>query len=95
MVFWSIIFLVKRWRDWMDSGKINPLSKKDPELRKDVKVNFTVTDHSDTINSVIGLLTTRQLKMKKIMAWVKLNIKSVKMVQMKSFREEIRVLSAN
>ena len=79
----------------MDSGKINPLSKKDPELRKDVKVNFTGTDHSDTINSVIGLLTTRQLKMKKIMAWVKLNIKSVKMVQMKSFREEIRVLSAN
>ena len=79
----------------MDSGKINPLSKKDPELREDVKVNFTVTDHCDTINSVIGLLTTRQLKMKKIMAWVILNIKIVKMVQMKSFTEEIRVLSAN
>ena len=33
-----------------------------------VRVNFTVTD--DTIISRIGLLTTRWLKMKKIMAWV-------------------------
>ena len=33
-----------------------------------VRVNFTVTD--DTIISRIGLLTTRGLKMKKIMAWV-------------------------
>ena len=36
-------------------------------MRKEVRVNFTVPD--DTITSKIGLLTTRWLKMKKIMAW--------------------------
>ena len=44
------------------------MSKKDPELRKEVRVNFTVTH--DTIISRIGMLTTRWLKMKKVMAWV-------------------------
>ena len=55
-------------RDWRSCGNINPVSENDPELRKEVEVNFTVTD--DTIISKIGLLTTRWLKMKKIMAWV-------------------------
>ena len=47
------------------SGNINPVSKKDPELKKQVRVNFTVID--DTIISRIGLLTIRRLKLKKIM----------------------------
>ena len=51
--------------DWRSSGNINPMSKKDPELKKQVRVNFTVTD--DTIISMIGLLTTGRLKMKTIM----------------------------
>ena len=98
------------------------MSEKDPKLRKEVRVNFTVTD--DTIISRVGLLTTRWLKMKKIMAWVILakeiwtkqikkptsyNLEKlmnvellekaansiVKMVQWKSFGEEIRILNAN
>ena len=55
-------------RDWRSSGNINPVSKKDPELRKKVRVNLSVTD--GTIISRIGLLTTIRLKMKKIIAWV-------------------------
>ena len=50
-------FLWSKNRDWRSSGNINPVSKKDPELRKEERVNFTVTD--DTIISRIGLLTTR------------------------------------
>ena len=50
-------FLWSKNRDWRSSGNINPVSKKDAELRKEVRVNFTVTD--DTIISRIGLLTTR------------------------------------
>ena len=44
------------------------MSKKDPELKKEVRVNFTAVD--DTIISRIGLRTTVWLKMKKIIAWV-------------------------
>ena len=44
------------------------MSKKDPELKKEVRFNFTVVD--DTIISRIGLRTTVWLKMKKIIAWV-------------------------
>ena len=43
------------------------MSKKDPELKKEVRFNFTVVD--DTIISRIGLRTTVWLKMKKIIAW--------------------------
>ena len=59
-------FLWSKDGDWLNSGKINPVSEKDPELKKEVGVNFAVTD--GTIISKIGLLTTRWLKMKKIMA---------------------------
>ena len=98
------------------------MSEKDPELREEVRVNFTVTD--DTIISRTGLLTSRWLKMKKNMAWfilakeiwtkqmkktisdnkekivhVELLEKEpnsiAKIVQLKSFGEEIRILSAN
>ena len=97
------------------------MSEKDTELRKEVRVSFTVTD--DTIISRIGLLTAKWFKMKKIMAWViqakevlteqirkptsenlekLMNVELlekaansiVKMVQLKSFGEEIRILSA-
>ena len=97
------------------------MSEKDPELRKEVRVNFQGTN--DTIISRIGLLTTRWLKMKETMAWLILakeiwtkqirkstsdNLKKlmnvellekaansiVKMVQLKLFGEEIRILSA-
>ena len=97
------------------------MSEKDTELRKEVRVSFTVTD--DTIISRIGLLTAKWFKMKKIMAWViqakevlteqirkptsenleklmkvelleKAANSIVKMVQLKSFGEEIRILSA-
>ena len=44
------------------------MSKKDPELRKEARIDFTVTN--DTIISQICLLTTKWLKMKKIMIWV-------------------------
>ena len=44
------------------------MSKKDPELKKEVRFNFTAVD--DTIISRIGLRTTVWLKMKKIIAWV-------------------------
>ena len=98
------------------------MSEKDPELREEVRVNFTVTD--DTIISRTGLLTSRWLKMKKNMAWFILakeiwtkqmkktisdNLEKLvhvellekepnsiaKIVQLKSFGEEIRILSAN
>ena len=98
------------------------MREKDEELRKEVRVNFTVT--YDAIISRIGLLTTRWLKMKQNMAWVILgkeiwtkqmkkpiseNLEKLgnvqvlekepnsiaKIVQLKSFREEIRILSAN
>ena len=97
------------------------MSEKDTELRKEVRVSFTVTD--DTIISRIGFLTAKWFKMKKIMAWViqakevlteqirkptsenlekLMNVELlekaansiVKMVQLKSFGEEIRILSA-
>ena len=97
------------------------MSEKDTELRKEVRVSFTVTD--DTIISRIGLLTAKWFKMKKIMAWViqakevlteqirkptsenlekLMNVELlekaansiVKMVQLRSFGEEIRILSA-
>ena len=61
-------FLWSKDGDWLNSGKINPVSKKDLELKKEMRVNFTVTD--GTIISKISLLTTRWLKMKKTMAWV-------------------------
>ena len=98
------------------------MSEKDPELKEEVRVNFTVTD--DTIISRTGLLTSRWLKMKKNMAWFILakeiwtkqmkktisdNLEKLvhvellekepnsiaKIVQLKSFGEEIRILSAN
>ena len=58
------------WKDryWRSCDNINPVSEKDPELRKEERINFTVTD--DTVISRVGLLTTSWLKMKKIMAWV-------------------------
>ena len=55
-------------KDWRSCGNINSVSEKDTELRKEVRVSFTVTD--DTIISRIGLLTAKWFKMKKIMAWV-------------------------
>ena len=55
--------MVKLWH-------INPASEKDPELRKELRVNITVTD--DTMISKIGLFTPRWLTMKKIMVWVTL-----------------------
>ena len=61
-------FLWSKDRHWQSCDNINPVSEKDPELRKEVRVNFTVTD--DTVISRVGLLTTSSLKMKKIMAWV-------------------------
>ena len=61
-------FLWSKDGDWLNSGKINPVSKKDLELKKEMRVNFTVTD--GTIISKISLLTTRWLKMKKTTAWV-------------------------
>ena len=108
-------------KDWRSCGNINSVSEKDTELRKKVRVSFTVTD--DTIISRIGLLTAKWFKMKKIMAWViqakevlteqirkptsenlekLMNVELlekaansiVKMVQLKSFGEEIRILSA-
>ena len=62
-------FLWSKDRDWPNSGKINAVSKEDPELKNEVSFNFTVTD--DTIISRISLLTTRWFEMKKIMACVK------------------------
>ena len=61
-------FIWSKDRYWRSCDNINPVSEKDPELRKEVRVNFTVTD--DTVISRVGLLTTSWLKMKKIMAWV-------------------------
>ena len=61
-------YLCSKDRDWLNTGKINPVSKEDPELKKEVKVNFLMTD--DTIILRIGSLTTTWLKMKKIMACV-------------------------
>ena len=87
-----------------------------------MRVNFTVTD--DTIISRIDLLTTRWLKMKKIMAWVilakeiwtkqikkptsdnlekRMNVELlenagnsiVKMIQLKSLGEKLKIISAN
>ena len=116
-------FLWSKDRDKRQScDNVNAVSGKDPQLRKEVRVNFTVTD--EAIISRIGLLTTRWLKMKKIVAWVILakeiwtkqikkptsdNLEKlmnvellekaansiVKMVQLKSFGEDIRILSAN
>ena len=119
--FSGLSFLWSQDNDCINSDKINPVIKKDPELKKEVRVNFTATD--DIIISRIGLLTTKWLKMKKIMAWVILakeiwtkrikkptsdNLRKlmnvellekaansiVIMAQVKSFWEEIRVLSA-
>ena len=42
-------FLWSKDRDQRSCDNINPVSEKDPELRKEVRVNFTVTD--DTIIS--------------------------------------------
>ena len=50
-------FLWSEDSDWQSNDNINPVSKKDPELRKEVRVSFTVTD--DTIILRIDLLTTR------------------------------------
>ena len=95
------------------------MCEKDPELRKEVRINFTVT--GDTIILKIGLLTTRSLKIKKIMVWIILakeiwikqikeptsdNLEKlmnlellekaansvVKIVQLKSFGEEMQIL---
>ena len=44
MGLWSIISLDRKG-DWRSSDNINPVSEKDPELKKEV--NFTVTD--DTV----------------------------------------------
>ena len=119
--FFGLSFLWSQDNDWINSDKINPVIKKDPELKKEVRANFTATD--DIIISRIDLLTTKWLKMKKIMAWVILakeiwtkrikkptsdNLRKlmnvellekaansiVIMAQVKSFWEEIRVLSA-
>ena len=55
-------------KNWQGCGNINPASEKDLELRKELRVNITVTH--DTIISRIGLFTPRWLSMKKIMVWV-------------------------
>ena len=61
-------FLWSKDRDWQSCENISPVSEKDPELRKEMRLNVAVTD--ETIISRIFLLTTRWLKLKKIMAWV-------------------------
>ena len=61
-------FLWSKDSDWLNSCKINPVSKEDLELKREVRINFTMTN--DTIISRIGLLTISWLKIKKIMAWV-------------------------
>ena len=64
----SFIILWSKDKDWLNNGEINVASREDPELKKEVRITFTVTDHA-TI-SRIGLLTTRRLKMNNIMVLV-------------------------
>ena len=66
----SFIILWSKDKDWLNNGEINVASREDPELKKKVRITFTVTDHA-TI-SRIGLLTTRRLKMNNIMVLVML-----------------------
>ena len=66
----SFIILRSQDRDWLNNGETNVVSKEDAELKKEVRVTFTVTD--DPTISRIGLLTTRRLKMKNIMVLVML-----------------------
>ena len=66
----SFIILWSKDKDWLNNGEINVASREDPELKKEVRITFTVTDHA-TI-SRIGLLTTRRLKMNNIMVLVML-----------------------
>ena len=66
----SFIILWSKDKDWLNNGEINVASREDPELKKEVRITFTVTDH--TTISRIGLLTTRRLKMNNIMVLVML-----------------------
>ena len=66
----SFIILWSKDKDWLNNGENNVVSKEDSELKKEVRVTFTVTD--DATISRIGLLTTRRLKMNNIMVLVML-----------------------
>ena len=66
----SFIILWSKNKNWLNNGEINVVSTEDPELKKEVRVTFTVTD--DATISRIGLLTTRRLKMNNIMVFVML-----------------------
>ena len=66
----SFIILWSKNKNWLNNGEINFVSTEDPELKKEVRVTFTVTD--DATISRIGLLTTRRLKMNNIMVFVML-----------------------
>ena len=66
----SFIILWSKNKNWLNNGEINVVSTEDPELKKEVRVTFTVTD--DATISRIGLLTTRRLKMNNIMVLVML-----------------------
>ena len=66
----SFIILWSKNKNWLNNGEINFVSTEDPELKKEVRVTFTVTD--DATISRIGLLTTRRLKMNNIMVLVML-----------------------
>ena len=66
----SFIILWSKNKNWLNNGEIIVVSTEDPELKKEVRVTFTVTD--DATISRIGLLTTRRLKMNNIMVLVML-----------------------
>ena len=66
----SFIIPWSKNKDWLNNGENNVVSKEDSELKKEVRVTFTVTD--DATISRIGLLTTWRLKMNNIMVLVML-----------------------
>lgn len=66
----SFIILWSKDKDWLNNGENNVVSKEDSELKKEVRVTFTVTD--DATISRIGLLTTWRLKINNIMVLVML-----------------------
>ena len=66
----SFIILWSKDKDWLNNGENNVVSKEDTEMKKEVRVTFTVTD--DATISRIGLLTTWRLKINNIMVLVML-----------------------
>ena len=66
----SFIILWSKDKDWLNNGENNVVSKEDSELKKEVRVTFTVTD--DATISRIGLLTTWRLNLNNIMVLVML-----------------------